>query len=329
MTITPRKRVARGVRDGGQFAVEQRTETSVSLLERPEATAKPPVEELDAEGLVKVALMSARHHSRVRGLRYVSPEDIAQDTMATVLQARQRNASTVVTRAYVDRVTSGHVAIALRGTLRPEDRKAMGIYNRRVTELEDELGRRTSSQERKALATEIRDTWEDQRHKPSKDFVVLAEMRFVSLDRPIGDGEQTLGDIVAEQQGSSDDDIAVDADSALGQALIAATNGRKAEARRSAWTAIAESAGVADVAADSLSRQSAKTHKDALASAGGVREAVRDWNRNEDTPATAALFAPFGPDLSPDDKDDIVAVLVAHSAYAEDLHKEAMRAATR
>lgn len=333
MQNTPRTRVARGVHEGGQFATEVRAEANVSLLDHTDASPVPGMKELDPDEMLQVALVSARHHSRVKGLRFTDPRDIAQSTVETVLAARKRNPGQVVTRAYVNQVTSGHVAIALRGSLRQEDHKAIGIYTHRLQELEAELGRKTSGEERKALAKDIRDNWHDQRHKPSEDFVARAEMRIVSLDRTVGDGEQTLGELIAERHGTTDDDMAVDEESKLGRALQAATSegtrGRgKAEARQLVWAAIAEHAGVADAVPGSVTRSQAKVHREVMSQAGGVAQAVRDWNNGDDrTAACRSLFAPFGR-LTADQKDELVEVFVAHSAYADDLYDAALKSAS-
>lgn len=65
---------------------------------------------------------------------------------------------------------------------RPADRKAYTLYAAQAAEMERELDRPLRQSEKDALAEQIRQTWHDQRHRPSKDFR-LAWTVNASLDR--------------------------------------------------------------------------------------------------------------------------------------------------
>ena len=62
---------------------------------------------------------------------------------------------------------------------------------------------------------------------------------------------------------------------------------------------------------------------------GGVLAAARRWETGQDDAATDALFAPFrGRDLSDREKTEIVDLLRAHPALAEQLWRSAVMVAT-
>ncbi|GEL48045.1 hypothetical protein CHO01_31610 [Cellulomonas hominis] len=315
-------------------------------------------EDLTPEQLAVQALMAARHHTRTRGLRFTDPRDIAQSTMLTALEARAKNPDRVVTPAYVHQIASGHVAIALRGAMRVEDRKAKGIYDVKVRELEESLGRKTTGHERAAIARRIRDTWGDdqpderkratmKRHRPSERFVELSEMRVHSLDAPTGrEGDGTLGDTISQSlRHAAVESEAIDPDSVAGAVLAQAegqhysvdSRGRasvvqsarkKAAAKDRLWEAFTEMSGVPEVEAGSMGPSTRRDAAAVMTAGGGVLAACRDWDNAEETPAVRALFAPFGR-ISPDEKDEVVELLRRHSAYADDLWESACRAAGR
>ncbi|WP_251153795.1 hypothetical protein [Cellulosimicrobium sp. Marseille-Q4280] len=346
--IATARRVPAGVRTGGQFAVDARGEADVDLLDPTQETAEgahPDMVDMPPEQLAVQALMAARHHARTRGLRFSDPADIAQSTVVTILEARRKNPDQVVTPAYVHRIASGHVAIQLRGNLRVEDRKAKAIYDKKIKELEEATGRKTSSAERRAIAAEIRDTWEDQRHKPSAKFVELAEMRVLSLDAPTGEnGDKTFGDDIAEDiRHAHDEADVIDPASIAGQVLASAEGQhyrrdedgnaavvqeakKKAAAKDRLWDAFAETSGVPPVAHGSMTAKARRDASTEMASGGGVLAACRAWDHGEETPAVKALFAPFGR-ISMTERDEVTELLGRHRAYAEDLWEAACRAA--
>lgn len=345
--IATASRVPAGVRTGGQFATDARAEADVDLLDPQDRaeTSHPELVDMPPEQLAVQALMAARHHARTRGLRFSDPNDIAQSTVVTILEARRRNPDQVVTPAYVHRIASGHVAIQLRGNLRVEDRKAKAIYDVKVKELEAAQGRKTTSAERRAIATEIRDTWPDQRHKPTERFVELAEMRVLSLDAPSGeDGDRTLGDGVADNiRHVHDEADAIDPGSVAGQVLayaegqhyerdedgnasIVEATKKKALAKDRLWEAFAETSGVPPVQPSSMNASARREAATTMTAGGGVLAACRAWDHGEETAAVKALFAPFGR-ISMTERDEITELLGRHRAYADDLWEAACRAA--
>lgn len=339
IAIAPR--VPAGVRTGGQFAVDARSEADFDL-----AAPASDVVDLAPEQLALQAIMAARHHVRNKGLRFTDPRDIAQSTVLTILQARKNSPNRVVTPAYVHQITSGHVAITARGILRPEDRKAIGIYEAKVREAQGSLGRILSPNERCAVAAEIRETWPDQRHKPSEGFVQLAAIRVGSLDAPAGEsGTSTVAETIADTVVDEQSGEAIDPDSVAGQVLANAegrryTRGKDGQAqvvdgtRKRAlamdklWEAFSEISGVPEAPAGTISTAQRKAAAAKVAAAGGVIAACKNWTDDHATPAVDALFAPFG-QIGADEKDEVVELLQRHSAYADDLWGAACRAASK
>lgn len=323
LAANPQNRVAPGTPNGGEFTFTPRSESDVSLVDVHPAIARTETPLTDAQ-LAEQSRISARYWVFSKNLRFTDPDDIAQSTVETVLRARMNDERLVITERYVHTVASGHVAIALRGILRNEDRKARGIYDRRIAETETEQGRAMTPKEKVALAQDIRDTWPDQRHKPSEKFVELSDLRFLSLNAPVGTSEDTLIDHIAATRGHTDEDLAVEPDSLAGQALLMAEGKRKPEAKRAAWNAIAELNDAPHAIPASISAEKATAYRAAVRQAGGVSAAISDWNNGELTPAASALFAPFG-DLDESGRDDVCDLLSRLHTNAEDLYDSALK----
>ena len=328
-----RSRVPAGVRSGGQFADEARAESGVVLADPLAGRDADLVERAGADNgaaLARSALLSAQHTVRVRNLRYVSADDLAQDTITRVLEARANaiageRAPHPATEAYVQQIAGGFGAIAARGALRAEEHKAIGIFTRRVSEKEAEMHRALTGKERDAIAEDIRATWPDQRHKPSKDFVQFAAMKTWSLDQTSGWGHRTLGDEVSERISQREIE-SVDPDSGYQRTMELVESGQRSAARRQVWDALAELNGVPRVTAR-VGRSKALSVRMVITEAGGVSEVVRRWAQTgEDTPASDALFAPFG-SVDVDGKDAIADMLSRNRDRAEDLFSAALQAA--
>lgn len=332
-TLQQQPRVSRGVPQGGQFATTGHRDADVTLTEPGRST----VRELTGDQLAAEALLAAQHHVRVSGLRYHDPKDIAQDTIVTVLEARRRNPDkVVVTGGYVSQIASGHVAIAARGTLRAEDRKAMGILTARVSDYEAETGRRMSPKEQDALAARIRDEWPDSRHKPRKDFVQLAAVRTRSLDAPSGRSFRMEDASLADTLEASQQPRSVAADSLTAKALHAIGDGERrtptrtgiAAGRKLAWDALAQSMDAPPATPGTLSARQARAHHSTVTAAGGALHVARQYQSDGDHPAAQAFFAPFG-DPDARGRDAVCDVVTRYPAYADDLWAAALDQANR
>lgn len=325
-TTTLPNRVAPGVPSGGEFSFAPRSESDVQLVEVHPALARTETPLTPAE-LSKQAKMSARHWIRSRGLMFTDADDIAQSTVETALRARMNNDSIVITERYIHTIAHGHVAAALRGNLRVEDRKAKAIYDRRIGEFEAAESRAMTPNEKKALAVEIRQTWPDPRHRPSEKFVELSGVRTMSLDNLNTSTGLTLADRIADPN-AGEDDLAVDADSVQARVLDLAENGKKVVARRLVYNAIAGLSDAPQALEAHMSTHKAGKARKTVKDAGGVAAAIADWENALETPATDALFAPFG-DIGPDERDDVCALFTRLSDRADDLYESAVKFAAQ
>lgn len=338
MTITTRTEQHRqpaGVPVGGQFAATARTEPSTTLLDPTGAShADEAIIELSETELLAAARQSVRTHAFRQGVRFVGEDDMVQETIEKVLTYKRNNGQVVITRPYVHTVGAGIVAQAARGRLRAEDRKAIGIFNARVGELEEEMGRKLTSAEQDQVAAKIREDWPDPRHRPSVDFVALAQVRVLSLDATQGsddDEGRTLGETLSESGALATtldaDDLAVDPESLAGQVLSGA-RADKARNRTDAWDIYASIGDLPRAQPQAVSRRQATAARVHVAQGGGVLAAARTWQQGEATPATEALFSPFG-HLDEGGRDQVAEALLERSAYAEELWGAAIAKASR
>lgn len=337
MTITTRTEQPRqpaGVPVGGQFAATARAEIGTCLLDPAAAShADEAIVELSETELLAAARQSVRTHAFRQGVRFVGEDDMVQETIEKVLTYKKNNGQVVVTRPYVHTVATGIVAQAARGRLRAEDRKAIGILNARVGQLEEEMGRKLTSAEQDQLAAKIREDWPDPRHRPSVDFVALAQVRVLSLDATQGSDDEgrTLAETLSESGALATtldaDDLAVDPDTLAGQ-VLSGERSDKVRNRADAWDIYASMGGLPTAVPKAVSPRHASAARVHIAQAGGVCAAARTWQQGESTPATEALFSPFGP-LDEGGRDQVAEALLGRSAFAEELWGSAMAKASR
>ena len=339
MTITSRTdqhRQPAGVPVGGQFATAVRTEPDIVLDPSATSHADEAILELSERELLAAARQSVRTHAFKQGVRFVGEDDMVQDTVAEVLASKRRNGQVVVTRPYVNAVGANIVAQAARGTLRQEDRKAIGIFNRKVAELQAEMGRGLTGAEKDQLAAQIRNDWHDPRHRPSADFVALAAVRRLSLDAPVSSRQPTctsltLGDSLAETgfgaTALGSDDLSVEPGT-LAAAVLSGEANDKVKNQGNAWNILASVSGAPEAVEHSVTPRNATAARVKIGDAGGVTATARSWLNGETSPATDALFAPFG---GPDEggRDEIAQTLIARGAYAELLWNSALVTASR
>lgn len=323
----------------GQFATEQLDEALATELLDPSKTshADEAIDELDTLALMAAARASVRTHAYRKGVRFVGEDDMVQETIEAVLKNKANNERVVITRPYVHTVGAGIVAQAARGRLRAEDRKAIGMYTAQVDDLELELDRRLTGAEKDQVAAKIREQWEDTRHRPSVDFVALAQVRVLSLSAPAGDrdGENghTLLDTVSDHTGHStamtpdDDGLSVDPDSPAAK-VLSGEQTSQVKNRNEVWEMYASLTGVPAAVPGLLPSRRAMLARTQVAAGGGAAAAARTWQSGETTEATAALFAPFG-ELDEQGRDDVAGALIQRAPYAEEMFASAVWGATR
>lgn len=336
-TRTEQQRQPSGVPVGGQFTTPTRIEPDIELGRLdPSATSRADtaIVELTESQMLAAARASVRTHAWAKGVRFVGEDDMVQDTLEAVLKYKANNASIVITRPYVNTVGAGIVAQAARGRLRAEDRKAIGIFNRTVSEREAELGRQLTSKERDKVAAGIRADWPDTRHRPSADFVRFSQMRVLSLDATFRSGagdDRTLGDTISDSTafstGLGADDQSVDPNTEAGRVLSGERTDRGRN-RNEAWNLLATLSDIPAAVPDCLNHRNATACRAGVSNGGGVRSAAQMWLRGETSDATHALFAPFG-HVDEAARDDIAQGLLTHPDYAEELWASAVSTASR
>lgn len=327
---------------GGQYKTKEALDSGYVLPPEDSSHSDDAVVELTTDQLLKFTRAAVRSQAFRKGVRFEGEDDMVQETLASVLQNKKNNQTIILTRPYVRVVAAGVVAHAARGRLRAEDRRAIGIFTADVTAMETELGRNLTGVEKDQLAAGIRDNWTDAqgrpnpRHRPSVDFVALAQVRVLSLDASASGADdsgnaRTLADSISDNSAFSTDmnadDLSVDPDSAAGQ-VLSGVRSSKVQNRADAWDIYAGMTNLPTAAAGQVSPRQATAARVAIAEVGGPASAARVWLSGETDASTAALFAPFG-HLGDGGRDDIAEALVGREAYAEELWNSALSTSSR
>lgn len=277
------------------------------------------------EKFVEMAVSSAAHWSRIYGLEgqngakksnHVSNEDVAQETIARVLEHVKKGNKVTDFRQFVNSTAANVAVRSTENVFRADDRKAYRIFTAERTAAEHLLNRSLTQVEQDKIAQKVLDEWEDRRHKPSKDFRTPRTVD-TSLDKNyMGDDNdgRTLGAGLAAPESSGH---YIEPDSFMDRAHSALeTTGaaHKAEAKRLAWNAIAERADVPLALQSSLSQRQVTKHRSVMGAYAKndeekprdpVMAACRDWSNDRDNEATEAMFAPFG-QLNIQDQEKVV-----------------------
>jgi hypothetical protein len=275
---------------------------------------------VEADKFVEMAKSSAtywQHHYNQKGKSVsVDVDDIAQETIARVLEHVKKGNNVTDFRQLVSSTAANVTVRSTENQFRAEDRKAYRIFDGYRTTAQQKLNRNLTQVEEDVLAQKVLDEWDKPRHRPSKDFRTPRTID-ASLDKSYmseeNDGGRTLGSslVAPERSGNY-----IEPDSFMDRAHTALeTTGAayKAEAKRLAWNAIAERADAPLAQQASLSQRQVTKHRgamDAYAKVGDklrdpVVAACKDWSKGDENEATEAMFAPFG-NLNIDDQEKVV-----------------------
>lgn len=274
----------------------------------------------EPEKFVEMAKSSAsywQHHYNQKGKSVsVDVDDIAQETIARVLEHVNKGNHVTDFRQLVSSTAANVTVRSTENVFRAEDRKAYRIFESYRTKAEQTLNRSLTQIEEDAIAKKVLDEWDKPRHRPSKDFRTPRTID-TSLDKTYrseeSDGGRTLGSTLVAPE-SSGNYIAPDSYMDRAYTALETTGAAyKAEAKRLAWNAIAERADAPLAKQASLSQRQVTKHRgvmDAYGKSEGkacdpVIAACADWSNGDSNQATEALFAPFG-DLSIDDQEKVV-----------------------
>jgi hypothetical protein len=312
-----RTRQHAGIPTGGQFAERNRSSGSVTLNRVdpvPKATATTALS--GAEAIAVARMMAGRAG---RQLNKQDLEDVAQDAITSIL--------TSVKHGTVVSLTPGLITAAIRNSvvhrqlvnsgLRHEDASAIKKLESRVTISEQDLGRHLSEADLDALAQNIRETWKDQRHKPSAGF-----HRRITVLEMAGDVEDEALRIPADEQHNMERTTAGDLASQVENGDLSTAN-----AKRKLWNALATDWDVPQ-AEGNIRPAEAERIKAAMRLGGGVAEALDTYWAGMSSTATSALFAPFG-EINAESRVRVFTVLAARPAFADRIWEAALASATR
>jgi hypothetical protein len=143
---------------GGRYASHDRTESSVSL--RPDLAEATSEEPLNGAEALSVARVLARHALRRSKLGSHLVDDIAQDSLTSVINSRTRGTVGALTPGLIANATRQAVShhLSTINGVRHEEFKARQKLDGQVDDLSQELGRGLTDAEIDVMAERIRDT---------------------------------------------------------------------------------------------------------------------------------------------------------------------------
>lgn len=326
-TAGPVKRVDSGVPAGGQFDYKTSAPGNV-VLPGSGAAPKPSPEQMTAmlskyttpQELVALASKSAgywqRHYNQAGKSTTVGVEDIAQETVVRVLQAVSKGIEFTSFQQMVSSTAANVTVRATENVFRADDRKAYRLFDAERTAQEHALKRSLTQVEQDKIAQDVLDNWEKPRHRPSKDFRTARTTDISIYGSPENEGQDMASTLVAPEGNGT----YIEPGSYMDQAhteLESTGAAHKAQMRRLAWNALAESAGIPLAKAGSLSQRQVTKHRtlianykkdDAFAEKTDILAACEDWANGNDNEATEALFAPFG-ELDTEGQEKVVSTM--------------------
>jgi hypothetical protein len=289
---------------GGQFAGKANPEPSVELSDDVAAAAIRAAEDA---------------HSKYQRLWGLGNNTVSGDTLlAFVSSVAKTGQVPECPQAWCRKVAKSLALRQLAGSDRTEVRQALAAYRSECDDLTQALGRTLTADEEDAIAAGIRAGQRPTRKAPHGFH---RQARMVPIDVTAGAADHPGG-----IESPSDDDFEV---GSIGdQVERLAAEGKTTEARRLAYSALAERAGAPLPSSDLLTERHAAAARKTIRDAGGVIEAIDQWRNG--SPIGSAIFAPFGDDTIPDtEKDQVVDVLEAHPKVANELWDSAVYTATK
>ena len=300
---TTKLRQPPGAPIGGEFAKRGRPESDVTLNDRS----------LSAAEILEVAILLSRRAARRNGLTAEDAEDIAQETVYSVLRTRARNKGMAIEGGLI-RVASNALVSRLVDThKRHEDSRAYREWKLAVQGAEQARRRHLTAKELDEIAVEIRENWHSPRHRPHIGF--QHETKFVHIDAYSSD---FIDSIV-----SSDHYIA---DGTHAQNVLAdrveAGEVSKDVVRRQMWNLINQDSNVPE----SVRGSTTETRARAYARVVGDALAVASARENGDATQAQeeALFAPFGEHVTESEKMAVVHAITSRPSVGHRLWRSAL-----
>jgi len=302
-------RQPRGTPVGGQFAPKSNPESAVQLSDDTAAVA------------VRTATWAARRYG---ALWNVDADTVAGETLALFVSSVARAGRPPdAPGAYCSRVARNIAIRQVTRTDRTEVRQALSAYGAECAERSQSYGRNLSGAERDELAERIRLAQPATRRAPPGFHLPAKRVDLETWHGRVNDqdGWDMLPDT---SRPSSGDDFAIGSIGDQVERLMAA--GGTTEARRLAYSAIAERAGAPLPATGSVTERHATAARKAVSEIGGVIAAIEQWRDGH--VVGAVVFAPFGDTVDDQGRDAVATVLASHPNLANELWDGAMSIAT-
>lgn len=289
-------RQPKGVPVGGQFSGKSNPESPISLT--------------DATTVIRATTRIANKYGAMWG---VDPDTVAGETLELFVGSVTRAGGRVPSNpgAYCSSVARNIAIRSLVGTDRTEVRQALTAYRVGCDDAVQALRRPLTKAEEDEIATKIR-TGQPATRKAPPGFHRIQP-------KPTSLGPNIADDYVP----ASTDDFAIGSLGDQVEKMIA--EGHTTEARRLAYSVIAERAGAPLPAQESITERHATAARHAVAESGGVAASIGKWRDGH--VIGEALFAPFG-EVDKKGKASIAGVLSDYPNLADDLWDGAVSIAT-
>jgi hypothetical protein len=305
MSSTPKtKRQPKGRPVGGQYAEHARDAADV-VLPIGDGVNEPASAGLSDREILEQSIRLAGIASRRAGLSKEDAEDIAQETVYSVLMTKSRNGNApvggglirVASRALVSRQVDTHK--------RHEDSRAFARWKSQVGARSQEFGRALTNKELDKIAMEIREDWENPRHRPSVGFqhetkVISLNSHDLHLSKALKEPVPTIA------PGNQSAHYVAD--------LIEDKKVNVADVRTRVWNLISDDIGVSPAIAGSITDQ----HKEQLKRVKNAVDVARAYEHGYSTPTVDALFLPFG-ELSSNQKHAIAKAIIDRPSVGHQL----------
>lgn len=320
--VTEPKRVESGVPAGGQFAADLKAPgtpvlSGAALSNASDALAAYCTPQEFAAMTASSAQYWQNRYAQKGKSTTVDVDDIAQETMLRVLTAVAKGLKITDFRQMVSSTAANVTVRNTENVFRADDRKAYRLFDAERTRQMHELKRSLTQVEEDKIAKDVLDNWDKPRHRPSKDFRTPRTTDLTIFGGGSAEGGQDMADTLMASEGNG---TYIETGSYMDRAhleLESVGAAHKAQARRLAWNALAESVDVPLARSGSLSQRQVTKHRtvianykkdDAFAENTDILAACDDWSNGMDNEATAAMFAPFG-DLNIEDQEKVVMML--------------------
>ena len=330
-----------------------------SFAEHTKSEPASPFDIISPDRLSSLMDLSVRASERWARARGITDRDsileISSETTVQFLDAVKKRPDEVMKNpeGYLYRIAKNEAASA-SATVSKSARSGFTVFNERIDEIEQTLGRSLTRDERDAEGEAIIENWSDPKHRPPKNFWRKGATRaVVGMSYGDNDDERNIigsafgnsNDILVDDQVVFEDVISTGRWSA--SLLRITDDGQTSKGNVFRYNALAEDRGVPMAVLASMTRRATDNARNAITEAIGPIEADKDndaaayqrevadgfakvvhaWESGEETEATEAIFKPFGRTTLRQRKA-IVDTLMWSPQHSHELWKSALGAAS-